>query len=194
MMGEHLTVTEVVSLNVPFLQRAGALDLDHQCVASHPMAGGTGTGFIHSREGLFQGARVWISPGSAQEDRVQGVEGLWRALGGDPQRVEAIDHDRLMAWVSHLPQLAGNALAAALSDAGIRPHDLGPGGRDTTRLAGSGPVMWKEILGQDPETLIQGLESLEGYLARIRASLAQGRVDEVEALMSLTREWLEVEE
>ncbi|NIP83489.1 MAG: prephenate dehydrogenase/arogenate dehydrogenase family protein, partial [Gemmatimonadetes bacterium] len=63
---------------------------------------------------------------------VAAVEGLWRAVGGRPRRTTAEDHDRLLARISHLPQLAATALAGTLDRAGIEAEQLGPGGRDAT--------------------------------------------------------------
>jgi prephenate dehydrogenase len=194
MVEKETTITEVVSLNGPFLQEAEFLGLGDRCVASHPMAGGTGTGFGHSVDGLFQGARVWVSPGTAQEERVRQIERFWAAIGAEPERMEAQAHDGLMAWVSHVPQVAANALAATLKGAGVHPSALGPGGLDATRLARSSPGMWRQILEQGPETLQDGLEAMEKTLARLRGLLAEGRLEEVEAFMAETRDWLEVEE
>lgn len=183
------TITDVLGLNGPILERAGALGLGRRCVASHPMTGGTGSGFDSARDGLFRGARVWVSPGEADEERVRMVEEAWRVLEAEPIRVEASDHDELMAWVSHLPQLTSNALAAALRSAGIPGESLGPGGKDATRLAGSGPEMWTEILAQAPGTLLEALKAVERNLERIRSLLEAGRLDEIETLMEETRAW-----
>jgi hypothetical protein len=67
-------------------------------------------------------------------------------------------HDRLLAWTSHLPQAASTALALALAGAGIRPGDLGPGGRDMTRLAASSPSLWTGIALDNGGFLVEGLD------------------------------------
>jgi prephenate dehydrogenase len=194
LVGDETTLTDVVSLNRPFLQQAREVGLEERCIASHPMAGGTGSGFGHSVDDLFRGARIWLSPGTAAEERVRKVETLWGLLGADPRRIEAQAHDDMMGWVSHLPQITANTLALTLKGAGISPGDLGPGGRDATRLAGSGAGLWREILAHKPETLLTGLEAMGNHLDRLRELLAEGRLDEVEALMQETRAWLEGEE
>ena len=72
-------------------------------------------------------------------------EALWSALGARPAWTTAAEHDRLMTRVSHVPQLVANALARTLAQAGVAHADLGPGGRDMTRLAGSSPELWRDL-------------------------------------------------
>lgn len=184
-------VTDVVSLKVPVLEKARALELHPVFVGSHPMAGGEGTGFQASRDGLFAGARVWTVEEGASVRAVEGIQGLWTALGGVVHSIEAREHDRLMAWTSHLPQLTATALASAMDDAGLGWQDLGPGGRDTMRLAGSGPEMWGDLLRYAPPDLLTALQAAEGHLARVRSALQEGKVEEVARLMERTREWKE---
>ncbi len=192
-LGPETLVTDVVSLKLPLLDAATAAGLGPRFVGSHPMVGGTGTGFGHSTPDLFQGAHVWVTPGQAAEGRIQDVEGLWRRLGARPERVDGARHDALMAWVSHLPQLVGNALALALEGQGIRPHSLGRGGREMTRLAGSGPEMWRDILQRAPKELGPALEALEGELKGIRKLLEEDDLEGVEKIMKKTRQWRGVE-
>ena len=118
------------------------------------------------------------------------MEAFWEMLGARPRRMEAPAHDRMMAWVSHLPQLTSNALALALMKAGLGPAHLGPGGRDMTRLAGSGAEMWEDLLQEDEAPLLEALGKLEGELAGLRELLAQGKTTEVGKIMTRTASWL----
>lgn len=190
-LGPETIITDVVSLKAPLLARAGELGLGGRYVGSHPMVGGTGSGFDHAGDGLFQEARVWVVQGEAGEELVRRIEAFWEGIGACPHRLDAETHDEMMAWVSHLPQLTSNALALALQDAGFDPWQLGPGGRDMIRLAGSGPEMWRDILEHTPSALLAGLKSVEERLARIRSLLVEGKMDEVEALLRGTGRWME---
>jgi len=190
LLGPQTIITDLVSLKAPLLARAREVGVGDRFVGSHPMVGGTGSGFAHSTDGVFQGARVWVTPGGARLEHIGRCEALWEGIGAHPARIDAEAHDEMMAWVSHLPQLTSNALALTLKEAGFGPGDLGPGGEDMTRLAGSGAEMWREILKLGPETLLAGLDAVEGNLARIRALLAAGGLEEVELLMRGTGKWL----
>ena len=102
------------------------------------------------------------------------VEALWRAVGGSPRRTDAASHDRLLARASHLPQAVASALGAALARGGVARDDLGPGGRDVTRLAGSDPGLWTGILLDNADEVLEALAGLRGELAGLERAL-EGR-------------------
>jgi prephenate dehydrogenase len=154
------------------------------------MAGGEGTGFSASREGLFLGVRVWLCTEGANEEAVAGMNGLWEGVGARPAVLGAAQHDAMMAWVSHLPQLLSNSLALALEDAGFSPQALGTGGRDMTRLAGSSPQMWEDLFRAAPPELLSGLEAVAKGLGEMRDLLERSEAEEVSARMQRTRRWL----
>ena len=87
------------------------------------------------------------------------------------------EHDRLMSWVSHLPQLAATALACTLADASVAPGAAGPGARDTTRLAESPFAAWRGLLGAAPEDSVAALVRLEDRIRDIREALQAGTPD-----------------
>jgi prephenate dehydrogenase len=186
-------ITDVVSLKAPVLEKARALDLQTAFVGSHPMVGGERRGFPASSEGLFIDAKVWIVAGEAPPESVARVEEFWTSLGAHGVRVAAEEHDAMMVWISHLPQLTANALARALGEQGIRREDLGPGGKAMTRLSGSAPEMWKDLLEHAPKALPAALEAMEGALFEIRSLIRQGRAEEVAELLRRTRDWYEGE-
>ena len=71
---------------------------------------------------------------------------LWTMVDARPEVMDADEHDVRLAWTSHLPQAVSTALALSLDQRGSPRAELGPGGRDVTRLAGSDPAMWADIL------------------------------------------------
>ena len=186
---EQTLLTDVVSLKEPVLMEVGTLGLEGFFVGSHPMAGGEGTGFSASRDDLYEDARVWVCPGEASPEAVSGVVSFWTELGGSPQRIDARDHDELMTWVSHLPQLVSSALGSVYDRHAVERGVLGPGGRDMTRLAGSSPDMWIELLAKAPESLQVGLREVEVVLAGIRNALRSGDVREARSLMENSQKW-----
>ncbi|MBT8395651.1 MAG: prephenate dehydrogenase [Gemmatimonadetes bacterium] len=182
-------ITDVVSLKGPVMEKAKELGLQRRFVGSHPLCGGEGTGLDASREGLFTGSTVWVVAGEAEPATVEVIRGFWRALGAEGVSTQAEGHDALMAVVSHLPQLAANALALALEEKDVSRDDLGPGGKDMTRLAGSSPEMWMDLLAHSPSDLRDGLASLERWLAEIRGLVEEGRGEELQRLMARTQDW-----
>jgi prephenate dehydrogenase len=183
-------LTDVLSLKGPVIRAAVEAGLGGRFVGSHPMAGGEGRGFAASRATLYRGARVWLA---ATDQAGPGVrlraEAFWRALGGEPRWIDPEEHDRRMGWVSHLPQLVANALAGALDAAGFSPGDLGPGGRDMTRLAASSPELWRDLLPHSAAVTGTGLTSVSRALNVVADLLARREVDRIVEFMERTREW-----
>lgn len=182
-------LTDVASLKGPVAAAVRAAGHAARWVGSHPMAGSQASGFGASRAGLYRGATVWLVCEDEGRRHLPSVEALWRGVGGEPSLVEAQDHDRLMALASHLPQLVANGLASVLEDRGVLPRDLGPGGRDMTRLAASSTAMWRDLLDHAPRDLPAALHELSATLRTMAAALEEGRVAEVAAVMDRTRQW-----
>ena len=183
------TLSDVASLKAPLARAATAAGVAERWVGCHPMAGSEESGFEASRPDLYFGARVWTVACSEAADRVPQVHALWRSLGARPAEIDADEHDRLMARVSHLPQLTANALATVLMEANIRPEQMGPGGRDTTRLAGSNADLWQDLLEHASPELAKGLRELASTAERMADMLERKDMDELADMMRATRAW-----
>ena len=180
-------ISDVASLKAPVRAAAGAAAA---YVGAHPMAGGHASGFAAGRADLFRGTRVWLTPGAgAAPEAVARVADLWRALGAEPRTIDAREHDARMALASHLPQAAGSALALALAEQGLTPDELGPGGRDATRLAASSPGLWVELLLAARDADVAALDGLQRSLAEFRDAVAHGDEDALRALLERARAW-----
>ena len=139
-------------------------------VGSHPMAGSEQSGLTHADPDLYQDAVVFVAdvPGDPAQ-AVDAVVGLWRSVGGTPHMIEPDEHDRLTSRTSHiLHLLAGVAAHACLGweDEAV----LGGAGalRDMTRIAGSSPDMWLQIVRQNDRNVLERLAEVSGELDRIR--------------------------
>jgi prephenate dehydrogenase len=120
-----------------------------QFVGGHPMAGGTTTGPSEARADLFDG-RTWFLVNPEASAAMQRAVMFVEALGASPVVLAdwGEEHDRLMAAVSHLPQMIASALMVTVTRA-IGDGNLkwaGTGLRDTTRLAGSQADVWESIV------------------------------------------------
>ena len=183
------TLTDVASLKEPLARAATTLGLGDRWVGSHPMCGSADSGFASSRRDLFEDARVWLCAPEEARDHVPAVRRFWVSLGAVTAPIDAGDHDRLMALVSHLPQLTANALAATLEAAGVEPGEMGPGGRDMTRLAGSSPGVWRDILARAPMELPGHLRSTADRLLDLAALVEKGDVDALVRWLSESHAW-----
>lgn len=188
--GSGVVITDVGSTKRSVVAAAAATGLAGRFVGSHPVAGSHESGWGAGRTGLFRGRTIWMCPASGtRAEAMRFVETLWRSVGGDPRRLDAAAHDRLLAAVSHLPQLAATSLAAVLDGQGIAPDDLGPGGRDTTRLAGSDPDMWTDIVLDNADAIVPVLEELVRELDELTRLVRQGNAGTVRSRLERARAW-----
>jgi len=139
-------------------------------VGGHPMAGREASGFAASKSDLFQG-RWWIlTPDAATAPAaLRAVRALVRAAGARPVVMPAAEHDRAVAFLSHVPQVLAWALfAAARSDRVAARHlaVAGPAFRDMTRLARSPRPLWREILRENRADVGRALVALRAALRR----------------------------
>lgn len=154
-------------------------------VGGHPMGGSERSGPETASGALVDGI-VWVlAPGTGVEAAaVDRVEAWVAKVGAQPVRMEPARHDRLVAMVSHLPQVASTALMgmAASEEAG-EPEILllaAGGFRDLTRLAASNPALWSDILLSNREALAQAIDLYSKRLTALRDLVLQGRGEEVE--------------
>ncbi len=158
-------------------------------LGTHPLAGSHDSGFAAARTDLFRGRVVSVEARrTAAQDDV--IRWLWESVGiarADYRSAE--EHDALMAWISHLPQLASTALAATLAGEKIAPDLAGPGARDTTRLAASAFDQWSGIMQAHPVVLDDALARLESTIAQLRASLATGDQRALREIWEAARTW-----
>jgi len=164
-----------LSLAVEDLRKSSAIAaefLSHS-IASHPMAGSEAQGPGAARADLFEHARVLLSafPETSEACR-DALESFWLALGARPHPLELVEHDRLLAAISHLPHAVAYALAAQLAASPqAEPAQWLHGGglRDTTRIAASSPSLWADIFLDNREELL----ALMGRYQREIDTLAQ---------------------
>jgi prephenate dehydrogenase len=154
-------------------QLDGKLDGKARYVGSHPLAGSEKTGPEHARADLFVDRTVVVTPGeTSQSDDVEAICALWSSLGARVMRMSPADHDQIVAGTSHLPHLVAAALAAASNPADAM---LTAGGwRDTTRVAGGDPKLWKQILLDNRTNVLNSLSRFETKLGSLHAALENG--------------------
>jgi prephenate dehydrogenase len=187
-------ITDVGSTNTRIVDVASELSLGDRFVGGHPMTGDHRSGWDASRPGLFRNATVYLCPThESAGDAVNAARALWHSLGARPECMSAAQHDLRLAWTSHLPHMVSTSLALTLAQAGVDRVLLGPGGRDTTRLAGSSPEMWTAIALENAPEIAGALKQAEREMADLRASLERGDPDELRARFENARAWFERE-
>jgi prephenate dehydrogenase len=181
-VGSTKTVVATQALKV-FGKNAG-----RRFLAGHPMAGKELSGVDYADADLFQNA-VWFLtplPGQNLENLSDGLVGEFAGwidlIGARIAVVPPDEHDRLCAWISHLPQMISTALAAALvEEFGEEAPLLAAGGRalrEMTRISASPYSMWRDVAITNTKNIEDALLKLEQRLAHIRENLGTRQLAE----------------
>jgi prephenate dehydrogenase len=183
-------VTDVGSVKRAVVARAEAVGLGERFAGGHPLAGTHERGFRAARLGLFAGAVVYVTPTRDGARAAREVAHFWsETLDAHPVIIDAGQHDRQLALTSHLPQAVASLLARYLSQAAPAGATLGPGARDTTRVAASEPALWTEIFLMNRDELLPALRSLEGPLGELERALELGDAAALTAWLARGAEW-----
>ena len=176
-------VTDTGSTKRAVVDGARGLPSRFTFVGGHPLAGAAVSGIEHARPDLFKG-RPWLfTPTSdATGPALDKLMAFVRALGAVPSVVGVDAHDRMLAFLSHLPQLTASALMDVVGSA-VNADGLALAGRgliDTTRLASSPADIWQDIVATNSDHVGPALDTLIAALQELRKDLGRGdRLNEV---------------
>lgn len=145
-------------------------------VGGHPIAGSHHSGARHAKPDLFAGATyILTDDNSAPSSESFGrLRETIEALGAQVKVLSAVEHDRALALVSHLPQLLSSALATTVArqqDAAALIALAGPGYKDMTRLAESSWSMWRDVFDTNPAEIATALNLIVEKLTLARDEL-----------------------
>lgn len=155
-------------------------------VGGHPMAGSHNSGVRHADPELFQGAPYALVVDSPQPEptgELIAVEELVRSIGARPVRISAHEHDRVVARMSHAPQMLATALACAVAR---RRNEIdlrlaGSGFSEMVRLAASGWPMWEDICRTNADEITIALDEVISEIEAARSSVAGGDFEGIRA-------------
>jgi prephenate dehydrogenase len=152
-------------------------------VGAHPMAGRELSGFAAARADLFSGALCLTTPiAQTNPKALDDVESLWRSLGAKTVRLSPLEHDRLVAQISHLPHALASVLMNAVSEEAMKI--AGPGFRDVTRIAASDSALWRDILLDNAPEVRRILKGYQSELAHLDALLASGQAEDLHSWLT----------
>ena len=168
------TFVDILSIKTkPQLEVDALPGLAPRFVATHPMAGREVSGVQSARGDLFVG-RTWIiCPTSATgKNSLELARKIISICGGLEVQMNAIEHDRAMALISHAPQVVASVVAAQLlgSEASWT-HLIGQGFKDLTRIADSDALLWREILSENSENIKAVLGKIREELEKVESTL-----------------------
>jgi prephenate dehydrogenase len=162
-------------------------------VGAHPIAGSEESGAEAARADLFRGRRCIVTPTPTTDRAALAlVTSLWAAVGATVEDMAPAIHDEILARVSHLPHVVAYALVGAVGDMAIdgrRALDYaGTGFRDTTRIAASPAVVWRDILLANVTPLRAALAELRVEVDELERLLVTGDAAGLEAALGRARD------
>jgi prephenate dehydrogenase len=180
-------VTDAASIKSRIVDDLEALagDESRRFVAAHPMGGSERSGPEHASASVVDGI-VWVIAPTERTDQhaVALVDGFVRRIGAHPVHLTPERHDRLVAFVSHLPQVASTSLMGLAVTEEVDEPDLlllaAGGFRDLTRLAASNPSLWSDILLGNRDQIADAIDLFTTRLHELRAQILRGRAADVE--------------
>ena len=164
------TQNEIVDHARQFIRRG-------QFLGGHPMAGKELRGAAAAEAGLFQGCTWVLTPDEPAELETPAARAFVDWLDRIGARLVVLDcdeHDRVVAFTSHLAQLASTALASSVGENLSEERHLrvaGPGLRGMTRLALSSYDLWRDILATNAEQIDRALSRYVQKMEYIRDNL-----------------------
>ena len=160
-------------------------------VPAHPIAGTERSGAAAAFPELYRDRNVILAPQpETSASALELVRSAWQACGAQIVELDAKRHDEIFAAVSHLPHVIAFALVSMLAkrdDAATLLGFSGGGLRDTVRIAGSSPEMWRDICIANRDALIGLLDDYVQELERARGAIQSGDGNALEGMFERAR-------
>ncbi|MCY3005026.1 MAG: prephenate dehydrogenase/arogenate dehydrogenase family protein [Planctomycetota bacterium] len=175
-------LTDVGSTKHTIIKAACGRLSDRQFLGSHPIAGGHHSGVEHATGTLLDSALVVLTPTEATcPELVTRMSRFWEAMGSKITLLDAASHDQALAISSHLPHVVASALAFST------PHEIlpfvGKGWLDSTRIAGSNPQLWRQILEENQAPALHALKKFATICETWIEALEGSDFDRIEELL-----------
>jgi prephenate dehydrogenase len=179
----NILITDVASTKETICSQfydlcAKPLPNDCRFIGSHPIAGTEKSGVENGNANLFANRLVVITPSdSSRELDIAMLLRFWQNLGAMVVSMPHAEHDRVLARTSHLPHLISALLAGQLRTADAKY--TGTGFRSTTRLAAGKPTIWKDIIENNTDAILEAIKEYEEGLKILREYIEQREWDKL---------------
>jgi prephenate dehydrogenase len=173
----NILITDVASTKETICSQFYDLDakpLPNDCrfIGSHPIAGTEKSGVINADANLFVNRLVAITPsdGSRELDIAMLLR-FWQSLGAMVVSMSHTEHDKILARTSHLPHLISALLAGQLRTADAKY--TGTGFKSTTRIAAGKPAIWKDVIENNTDAILEAIKEYENGLKILKEYIEQ---------------------
>jgi len=172
-------VTDVASVKGKLVKELESI-IGRNYVGTHPIAGSEKKGVSRAKTGLYKGAYCIITPTeNTKKEALDKVIDFWKKLGSKIKILKTEEHDKLIAMTSHMPHLIAASLVNVVLEKKEMQSCIGPGFRDTTRIAASTPDLWKEICEWNKDQISSSLTELLKETSEIKELIDSNNWDEL---------------
>ncbi len=160
---------------------------------AHPIAGLEKSGPQHGFAELFKNRFCIVTPINPDDNFVVTITNIWNLLGMKVEVMESEHHDRVLAMTSHIPQLIAYSVVGTATDLETQMKDevikySAAGFRDFTRLAGSDPVMWRDIYEKNKYAVLEMLGRFSEDLLTFQKAIRNNDLKFLEEKFSKSKE------
>ena len=162
-------------------------------IPSHPIAGIETSGPEFGFAKLFANRFCIVTPYKNEKETIEKISKFWKAIDMQVQIMDAEHHDRVLAMTSHIPQLIAYSIVATATELETHLKDeiikySAAGFRDFTRLAGSDPIMWRDVYSMNKEAVLEMLGRFTEDLSTLQKAIRNNDFSLLENTFRATRE------
>ena len=183
-IGKDCVVTDVGSTKEELVKKLGRAFPGY--IGSHPLAGSEKRGVLNARASLFKDSICILTPTKRTcAFSLRSVERLWKALGAKVVKISPKKHDEILSLTSHLPHAVAFSLINSVPQSAFK---FSSGGlKDTTRIAASDAVLWRDIFLSNRWNLLKAIASFEISLTELKSALKCADAKSLEKILSRSR-------
>ena len=192
---QYTLMTDVGSTKVSVIEDYKSI-VDNKYIAflpAHPIAGLEKSGPEFGFAKLFGNRYCILTPISNEDKFIEKIASVWKSFGMTTEIMEASRHDRVLAMTSHIPQLIAYSVVGTATDLETQMKDevikySAAGFRDFTRLAGSDPVMWRDIYAKNKEAVLEMLGRFSEDLLTFQKAIRNNDIQFLEEKFSKSKD------
>lgn len=186
-------ITDVASVKGSIVFRG--TQLWSNFVGSHPMAGTANQGIESIESNLFKNAPCVITPiPSTSQKTIEIVVNIWESLGCKIYQTTPEQHDRAVAWISHLPlMISANLINSCLNHENqevvkLAQNLASSGFKDTSRVGGGNPELGLMMAQYNQEALLTCLKEYQDNLSQLITQIETQKWDQLKAILEKTQQ------
>ncbi|PPR44997.1 MAG: Prephenate dehydrogenase [Alphaproteobacteria bacterium MarineAlpha5_Bin11] len=162
-------------------------------VPGHPIAGLEKSGPEYGFEDLFKNRYCILTPENQESPGVRKISKMWEKLGMKIEFMNPVHHDRVLAMTSHIPQLIAYSIVATATELEEKVKEeiikySASGFRDFTRLAGSDPIMWRDVYLLNKEPVLEMLGRFSEDLSSLQKAIRNNDKNFLEKVFKATKD------